>query len=184
MPNIVNIIQEISGLNKNYLFILTGVVLFYFNYINPQKNIIINIFITCFVLVIFDLFIKDNIKINIDDNYYKLIINNTIVILVIDLLFFVFRSNSDYMNFTYFFNVAISSIFYETIIFKLYNYNGLCNSRLRTASKITMRLGTIHVLSNFLSNKAFDQNWFNFVFPQLFNILLFEILFNENQFYS
>ena len=184
MPNIVNIIQEISGLNKNYLFILTGIILFYFNYINPQKNIIINIFITCFVLVIFDIFIKDNIKINIDDNYYKLIINNTIVILVIDLLFFVFRSNFDYMNFTYFFNVAISSIFYETIIFKLYNYNSLCNSRLRSASKITMRLGTIHVLSNFLSNKAFDQNWFNFVFPQLFNIILFEILFNENQFYS
>ena len=184
MPNLLNIMQEISGLNNNYLFILTGVVLFYFNYINPQKNIIINIFITCFILVIFDLFIKDNIKIKIDDNYYNLIINNTIVILVIDLLFFIFRSNFDYINFTYFFNVTISIIFYETIIFKLYNYNSLCNSRLRSASKITMRLGTIHILSNFLSNKAFDQNWFNFVFPQLFNILLFEILFNENQFYS
>lgn len=184
MPNLSNIIQEISSLNNYSLLILAGIILFYFNYLNPQKNIVVNIFITCFILIIFDLFIKDNIKVNINDNYYNLIINNTIVILVIDLLFFIFKSNFDYMNVTYFFNVAVSSIFYETIIFKLYNYNGLCNSRLRSASKITMRLGTIHILSNFLSNKAFDQTWFNFVFPQLFNIILFEILFNENQFYS
>ena len=169
MANLSNIIQEISSLNNYSLLILAGIILFYFNFINPQKNIVVNIFITCFILIIFDLFIKDNVKVNINDNYYNLIINNT---------------NFDYMNFTYFFNVAISSIFYETIIFKLYNYNGLCNSRLRSISKLTMRLGTIHVLSNFLSNKAFDQTWFNFVFPQLFNIILFETLFNENQFYS
>jgi hypothetical protein len=184
MAKLSDIIQDISGINKNNLLILTGIIFFYFNFFNSQKNIVINIFITCFALIVFDLFIKDAIKINITDNYYNLIINNTIVILVIDLLFFIFRKNYDYMNFNYFFNVAFASVFYETIIYKLYNYNSLCNSRLRTISKITMRLGTIHILSNFLSNKAFDIAWFNFAFPQLFNIILFEIIFNENQFYN
>jgi hypothetical protein len=184
MAKLPDIIQDISGLNKKILLVLTGIIFFYFNCINPRKSIVINIFITCFILIIFDLFIKDNIKVYISDNYYNLIINNTIVILVLDLLFFIFRSNYDYLNFTYFFNVAFASIFYETIIYKLYNYNSLCNSRLRTISKITLRLGTIHILSNFLSNKEFDETWFNFSFSQLFNIILFEILFNENQFYS
>jgi hypothetical protein len=184
MAKLPDILQDISGMNKKNLLILTGIVFVYFNYLNPKKSIIINIFITCFVLIIFDLFIKDVIKVNIADNYYNLIINNTIIILVIDLIFFIFRSNYDFLNFTYFFNVAFASIFFETIIFKLYNYNSLCNSRLRTISKITMRLGTIHILSNFLSNKAFDEAWFNFSFAQLFNIILFEVLFNENQFYS
>ena len=184
MAKLPDILQDLSGINKKNLLILTGIIYVYFNYLNQRKSIIINIFITCFVLIIFDLFIKDNIKVNITDNYYNLIINNTIVILVIDLIFFIFRSNYDYMNFPYFFNVAFASIFYETIIYKLYNYNSLCNSRLRAISKITLRLGTIHILSNFLSNKEFDETWFNFSFAQLFNIILFEILFNENQFYS
>lgn len=143
-----------------------------------------NIFVILFVLIIFDIFIKDNIKINIENKYHKLIINNTIVLLTIDLLYLILKGDYKVIQFNYFASIAFSNIFYETVIFKLNNYNNLCTSRLRTVSKITARMATIHILSNFLNNKPYDLEWFNFSFPQLFNIIILEIFFNENQFYN
>ena len=45
-------------------------------------------------------------------------------------------------------------------------------------------MSTIHILSNLINNKPYDKNWFDFSFPQLFNIIILEIFFNENQFYN
>ena len=183
MVQLNNVVETIVPFDKNILLLLLGAILLYCSY-NSLNNLMINIFIIIFVLVIFDIFIRDNIRINMENKYHKLIVNNTIVILTIDLLFLIFKGDYKAIQFNYFASVAFSNIFYETVIHKLNNYNNLCTSRLRTVSKITSRLATIHILSNFLSNKPYDENWFNFAVPQLLNIIILEIVFNENQFYN
>jgi hypothetical protein len=183
MVQLNNIVEDIIPIDKNILLLIFGAILLYSSY-NSINNMAINIFIILFVLIIFDIFIKDNIRINIDNKYHKLIINNTIVILTIDFLYLLFKGDTKTMNFNYFFTIAFSNIFYETVVHKLNNYNSLCTSRLRTVSKITTRMATIHILSNFLNNKPYNKEWFDFSFPQLFNIIILEIFFNENQFYN
>jgi hypothetical protein len=183
MVQLNNVVEKIVPFDRNILLLIVGTILLYSSY-NSIDNLMINIFIILFVLIIFDIFIKDNIKINIENKYHKLILNNTIVILTIDLLFLIFKGDYKSIQFNYFASIAFSNIFYETVVFKLNNYNNLCTSRLRTVSKITTRMATIHILSNFLNNKPYDLDWFNFSFPQLFNIIILEIFFNENQFYN
>ena len=183
MVQLNNVVEKIVPFDRNILLLVVGTILLYSSY-NSLNNLTINIFILLFVLIIFDIFIKDNIKINLDNKYHKLILNNTIIILTIDFLFLIFKGDYKLIQFNYFTSIALSNIFYETVIFKLNNYNNLCTSRLRTLSKITARMATIHILSNFISNKPYDINWFDFSFPQLFNIIMLEIFFNENQFYN
>lgn len=183
MVQLNNVVEKIVPFDRNILLLIVGTILLYSSY-NSIDNLMINIFIILFVLIIFDIFIKDYIKINIENKYHKLILNNTIVILTIDLLFLIFKGDYKSIQFNYFASIAFSNIFYETVVFKLNNYNNLCTSRLRTVSKITTRMATIHILSNFLNNKPYDLDWFNFSFPQLFNIIILEIFFNENQFYN
>jgi hypothetical protein len=183
MVQLNNVVEKIVPLDRNILLLIIGSILLYSSF-KSIDNLMNNIFIILFILIIFDIFIKDNIKINIKNKYHKLIINNTLVILVIDLLYFIFKGDYKNIQFNYFASIAFSNIFYETVIFKLNNYNNLCTSRLRTISKITSRMATIHILSNFITNKPYDLNWFNFSFPQLLNIIILEIFFNENQFYN
>jgi hypothetical protein len=183
MVQLNNIIEKIVPFDRNIILLIIGAILLYSSY-NSINNLMYNIFIILFVLIIFDIFIKDNIRINIENKYHKLIINNTIVLLTIDLLYLILKGDYKVIQFNYFASIAFSNIFYETVIHKLNNYNNLCTSRLRTVSKITARMATIHILSNFLNNKPYDLEWFNFSFPQLFNIIILEIFFNENQFYN
>jgi hypothetical protein len=99
---------------------------------------------------------------------------------VIDFLInFIKDTSSPKLNFIYYFNLAFACLFYETIIFKLYNYNGLCNKRLRDMTKVIMRLATIHILSNFLNGGEYDKTWFDFSFAQIFNFALFDAVFSE-----
>ena len=183
MVQLNNVVEKIVPFDRNILLLIVGSILLYSSY-NSIDNLMNNIFILLFVLIIFDIFIRDNIRINLENKYHKLIFNNTIIILTIDLLFLIFKGDYKSIQFNYFASIAFSNIFYETVIFKLNNYNNLCTSRLRTISKITSRMATIHILSNFINNKPYDLDWFNFSFPQLFNIIILEIFFNENQFYN
>lgn len=183
MVQLNNVVEKIVPFDQNILLLIFGSILLYSSY-NSIDNLMINIFIILFVLIIFDIFIRENIRINMDNKYHKLIINNTLVILTIDFLFLLFKGEYKLLRLDYFASIAFSNIFYETVIYKLNNYNNLCTSRLRTVSKLTTRLATIHILSNFLCNKSYDKDWFNFSVPQLLNIIILEIFFNENQFYN
>ena len=114
--------------------------------------------------------------------YYKFVINNVITIVIIDLLINVINNglySNDQLCPFYYFNLAFACFFYETIVYKLFNYNELCNERLRSITKTIMRLATIHILSNFLNGKPYDSKWFDFSFGQIFNFSFFNTVFAE-----
>lgn len=173
-------ISELIGISSEFMLIILGIALYYFHYLSEQKFMITNIIITSFVLASYDIFLKKILLFSVTDDYYKLIINNVITIVVIDFLINYIRDNSHpKLNFIYYFNLAFGCLFYETIIFKLYNYNNLCNKRLRSITKTIMRLATIHIFSNFLNGKDYDKEWFDFSFSQIFNFSLFDTVFSE-----
>jgi hypothetical protein len=181
MTNLNDNINELFGLNSEFLLIISGILLYYFHFLSSDKFFFNKIIITTFVLAIYDVFLKKILLFIVTDDYYKLIINNIITIVTIDLLISIIK---DYthpnLNFLFYFNLAFACLFYETIIFKLYNYNGLCNKRLRSITKTILRLTTIHILSNFLNSKDFNQEWFDFSISQILNFALFDIAFSEN----
>ena len=180
MSSLNKIFSDMIGINPEILLVIMGFALYYFHYLSEQKFIITNIIITSFVLACYDLFLKKILLFSVVDDYYKLIINNIITIVVIDLLInFIKDTSNPNLNFIYYFNLAFACLFYETIIFKLYNYNGLCNKRLRNMTKVIMRLATIHILSNFLNGSDYNKSWFDFSFAQLFNFGLFNTVFSE-----
>ena len=175
-----NILSSITGIDMEFLLIILGLALYYFHYLSEQTFLITNIIITSFVLATYDIFLKKILLFSVTDDYYKLIINNMITIVVIDFLINYIKQNSDpNLNFVYYFNLAFGCLFYETIVHKLYNYNGLCNKRLRSITKTIMRLATIHILSNFLNGSDYDKSWFDFSFGQIFNFALFDTVFSE-----
>jgi hypothetical protein len=175
-----NIFCDLSGLSPEILLIILGIILFYLHFLSEQKFLITNIIIVSFVLACYDVFLKKILLFAVTDDYYKLVINNMITIVVID---FLIKFIKDYthpeLNFLFYFNLAFSCLFYESIIFKLYNYNSLCNKRLRSMTKTIMRLATIHILSNFLNGREYDKDWFDFSFGQIFNFALFDTVFSE-----
>ena len=180
MGSLNKIFGDIIGVNPEILLVILGISMYYLHYLSEEKFLITNIIITSFVLACYDLFLKKILLFAVIDDYYKLIINNIITIVVIDFLInFIKDTSSPKLNFVYYFNLAFACLFYETIIFKLYNYNGLCNKRLRDMTKVIMRLATIHVLSNFLNGGEYDKNWFDFSFAQIFNFALFDAVFSE-----
>ncbi len=181
MSSLVNkLFGDIMGINPEILLVILGIVMYYLHYLSEQKFLITNIIITSFVLACYDLFLKKILLFSVVDDYYKLIINNIITIVVIDFLIsFIKDTTNPNLNFIFYFNLAFSCLFYETIIFKLYNYNGLCNKRLRDMTKVILRLATIHILSNFLNGKDYDKSWFDFSFAQIFNFALFDTVFSE-----
>lgn len=166
-----------------YNILIVGVGIFfavrsYFN-LDIQIN---NIVTTCFVIAIFDIIFKNILLLKVTDNYYCFIINNIITIVSIYMLTFIITSSYNNFTFSFFFNLAFACLFYETIIFKLYNYNNFYNKRLRTFTKLIIRLATVHIILNFLNNKEYDDEWFNFTFSQIIQFSLFEILFCEHLF--
>lgn len=176
-------IEEITGLNSEIIVVILGLLLYYFNYLSEEKFLITNIIITSFVLAVFDLFLKKLILFNVSNDYYKFVINNVITIVVIDLLINIITDglyHNDKLIFVNYFNLAFACLFYETIVYKLFNYNSLCNQRLRSITKTIMRLTTIHILSNFLNGMPYDSKWFNFSFGQIFNFSFFNTVFSEN----
>lgn len=180
MGVINDIIGNFFGLQPEYLIVILGIALYYLHFLSEQKFLITNIIITSFVLACYDLFLKKILLFAVVDDYYKLIINNIITIVVIDFLInFIKDMSNPKINFMYYFNLAFSCLFYETIIFKLYNYNGLCNKRLRNMTKVIIRLATIHILSNFLNDGEYNKTWFDFSFAQIFNFALFDAVFSE-----
>lgn len=180
MGSLNNIIGNMFGLSPEILIVILGFVMYYLHYLSEQKFLITNIIIASFVLACYDLFLKKILLFSVVDDYYKLIINNIVTIVVIDFLInFIKDTTNPKLNFIYYFNLAFACLFYETIIFKLYNYNGLCNKRLRDMTKVIMRLATIHILSNFLNGEEYNKSWFDFSFAQIFNFALFDTVFSE-----
>ena len=178
--SIHTIINDLLGIHPEYFLIILGLALYYFHYLNYQQFIFTSIIITSFVLASYDLFLKKLLLFSVTDEYYKLIINNIITIVVIDFLINIIKDSSNSnLNFVYYFNIAFACLFYETIIFKLYNYNNLYNKRLRSCTKIILRLATIHILSNFLNGADYDKTWFDFSISQILNFGLFETVFSE-----
>lgn len=175
-----DIISNIFGIQHEIFVVILGIILYYLHYLSDQKFLITNIIITSFVIACYDLFLKKIFLFDIINDYYKLIINNIITIIVIDFLInFIKDTTNPKLNFINYFNLAFACLFYETIIFKLYNYNGLCNKRLRNMTKVIMRLATIHILSNFLNGEDYNKSWFDFSFAQIFNFALFDTVFSE-----
>jgi hypothetical protein len=174
-----NIICSLLNINEEILILISGFFLYNFHFLLERKSIIINIIITSFVLAIFDVFLKKILLFTVDNDYYKFVINNVITIVIIDFLIYFINGNLKNKTFINYLNLAFACLFYETIVFKLYNYNNLCNQRLRTITKTIMRLATIHIFSNFLDQKPYDEEWFNFSFGQIFNFSLFNIVFSD-----
>lgn len=172
-----NIMANLLNINEELLILIAGFFLYNFHFLLERKSILINIVITSFVLAIFDVFLKQLLLFNVDNSYYQLVINNVITIVIIDFLIFFIHGNLKNKSYWNYFNLAFACLFYEMIVFKLYNYNNLCNQRLRNITKTIMRLTTIHIFSNFLDQKPFDEEWFNFSFGQIFNFSLFNIVF-------
>jgi FlaA1/EpsC-like NDP-sugar epimerase len=180
MSHLNRIVGNLLYIEPEMLIIVLGISLYYLHYLSEQQFLITNIIITSFVLACYDLFLKKILLFSVVDDYYKLVINNIITIVVIDFLInFIRDTTAPKLNFIYYFNLAFACLFYETIIFKLYNYNGLCNKRLRDMTKVIMRLATIHILSNFLNGGEYDKSWFDFSFAQIFNFALFDAVFSE-----
>jgi hypothetical protein len=176
-----NFINKYINLDEETIILILGLLVLYFNYyLKSNLSIIMNIIITTFVVSLYDVYIKKILLFNITNDYYKLIINNVVTIIVISFLSTIIKNYSDpNLNFVYYFNLAFACFFYETVIFKLYNYNNICDIRLRNITKTIMRLATIHILSSFLNGTDFDKTWFDFSFGQLFNFALFNTAFIE-----
>lgn len=180
MRGIHDEINKFIGLDQVNMLIILGILLLLLHFIFEQKSLITNIIISCFVLATYDVFIKKMLFLHINDEYYKLVVNNAITIIIIDFLILLIKdfSNSN-LGILFYFNLAFSCVFYETIIFKLYNYNKLCNNKLRSITKTILRLSTINILSNFLNGKDYDKEWFDFSMGQIFNFALFNIAFTD-----
>jgi hypothetical protein len=174
-----NILASLLNIDEELLILVAGFFLYNFHYLLGQKSILINIVITSFVLAIFEVFLKHVLLLNVNNNYYRFVINNVITIVVIDFLIYFIHGKLQDKSYWNYLNLAFGCLFYEMIVFKLYNYNNLCNQRLRTITKTIMRLATIHIISNFLDQKPYDEEWFNFSFGQLFNFSLFNIVFAD-----
>ena len=174
-------IQEYTGLDENVIVLILGLLVYYFHfYLHDNVAIITNIIITTFVVSLYDVYIRKLFLFDTCDDYYKLILNNAITIVIISFLSTVIKNfNDSNLNFIYYFNLAFACFFYETIVFKLYNYNNICDIRLRNITRTIMRLATIHIMSSFLNDTDFNEKWFNFSFGQMFNFALFNTVFVE-----
>ena len=173
-----NLLAELSGSSPEFMFLIITFFFFYFR-LNNTKSLISNIIIVSFALAFFDFFLKKIILVSVDNDYYKFIINNVITIVMINILITLFKGDYANFNLSTFFNLTIACLFYETIVFKLYNYNNLCNTRLRSMTKTIMRLTTIHILTNLLNNKPYDSEWFNNSIAQITNFAIFDVVFAE-----
>jgi hypothetical protein len=174
-----DIIENITSLEQKYIIIILSILLCYIKIYTSDTFIFTNIIITTLILSIFDVFLKKYLLFNVDNGYYIFIINNIITIVIINLLISLVSQKFKKNNIEYLCYIAFSCLFYELVVFKLYNYNNLCNERLRNSTKTIMRLATIHIISNFLNSRPFDREWFDDSFAQLFNFSMFNIVFDN-----
>lgn len=173
------ILEKITKLEQKYIIIILSILLYYINFYTSNTFIFTNIIITTLVLAIFDVFLKKYLLLNVKNEYYAFVINNVITIIVINIMFSILTKNYKKLNIQYLSYIAFSCLFYELVVFKLYNYNNLCNNKLRNSTKTIMRLATIHILSNFIGNLPFNREWFDNSFAQLFNFAMFNIAFDN-----
>lgn len=180
MTTLNNTITNIFGISSDTLLFISALLIFYFHFYSNNKSFFTKMIITSFVLAIFDIYLKKILLFNINNDYYRFIANNIITIVIIDLLITTINDKtSPKLTFINYFNIAFACFFYETIVFKLYNYNELCNQRLRSVTKTIMRLATIHILSNYLNDNDYDNEWFEFSLGQIFNFALFDTIFSQ-----
>ena len=173
------IIENITSLDQKYIIVILSILLYYINFYTSNTFIFTNIIITTLVLAIFDAFLKNYLLFNVNNEYYTFVINNVITIITINIMISILKNDYEKINISDISYIAFSCLFYELIVFKLYNYNNLCNERLRNSTKTIMRLATIHILSNFLSQRPFDKSWFDNSFAQLFNFSMFNVVFDN-----
>ena len=173
------ILENITSLDQKYIIIILSILLYYINFYTSNTFIFTNIIITTLVLAIFDAFLKNYILLDVKYGYYAFVINNVITMITITILFSLLTQKFEKLTIENLSYIAFSCLFYEFVVFKLYNYNNLCNQKLRNSTKTIMRLATIHILSNFLSSTPFNKEWFNNSFAQLFNFSLFNIVFDN-----
>ena len=179
--DLVHVISDLTNINLEYIIIILGIMLYNFHYMTPGKFLYTNIIITCFVLAIYDTVLKHILLLHVNNDYYRFIINNIITIVVIDFLIYIIKNdiNGKKKTVFYYFNLAFACFFYETIIFKLYNYNNLINNKLRKMTKTILRLATISILSAYLNNEPYDKQWFDYSFGLMFNFLFFQSVFEN-----
>jgi len=177
MSSINDIIHNILNTN-NEIFILIGAfILYLYEHDKNNTGLFINLVTLCFVIALFDVILKKIILFDVKGDYYKFIANSVITIITINLLFYIINNSTDKITFQNLFNTIIAILFYEVIIFKLFNYNNILDCKLRNITKIIMRLATVHILTNYLNDKPYDQEWFNFAFAQIFNFSLSAVMF-------
>lgn len=168
-------IQKLINIDVNVIIAILGVLILVFK--NYDVYILTNVLITAFVLAVFDVYLKNILLFNEKDEYYIFIVNNIITILIVNLFVYLIKGMYEKITFERFFYLAFACFFYELIVFKLYNYNNLCNSKLRTMSKTVMRLATVYILSTYLLGEEFDKEWFNISMGALLNFTLYNVIF-------
>ena len=168
-------LKDILNIDENAIVVILGIIILILKQYN--STLILNIIITTFIVAIFDLYLKQILLFSQNDDYYIFIINNIITIITINFFIYLMRDLYEKITFSNFFYIAFACFFYETIVFKLFNYNNMCNNRLRKMTKTLMRLATIHILGSYLNGEELDKKWFDYSFAQLINFSLFNIIF-------
>lgn len=171
--------ESVFNFDNNIKIFLTIFLICGLYYFNIDNNLLTNILITTLCIAFFDAFLKKILLFNKTDNYYIFIINNTITIICINLLFFIIKQDTKHLNIQNFGNMIFACLFYELIVFKLYNYNKLHNEKLRKITKTILRLATIHILTTYLNGDSFDKKWFDYSIGQITNLSIFNAIFEN-----
>lgn len=167
--------QIFNGIDTNIVMLFLGIFIYFIR--KYENHLLVNILITAFVLSLFDLYLKKIFLFDQKDDYYIFIMNNIITILCVNLLIYIIKGMFDKITIERFSYLAFSCFFYEMIVFKLYNYNNLCNHKLRVMTKTIMRIATTYILTAYLMDEKFDEKWFNYSMAQLLNFSLYNLIF-------
>jgi hypothetical protein len=179
MP-IHKIIQSTLNVDNITVTMMFGLFILYCKFVG-DTSLIYKIVVTAFVVAIYDLFLKKMLLLDVTDNYYIFALNNVITIVTIDFLVHLIRRGEGHKRdcITYF-NIAFACLFYEFIVYKMYDYNAMCSEKLRESTKTVMRLMTVHILGEFLNGADYDKQWFDTSIAQIFNFGLFESAFEND----
>ena len=86
-------LMDILGIEYEYLLIILGLLFYYFNILSTNTYFITNIILVSFSIALYDVFLKKILLLNVNNDYYKFIINNVITIVTIDLLINLIKDN-------------------------------------------------------------------------------------------
>lgn len=166
-------ISDMLELDEEILMVITGLLILYFKYNDYGHSLLLNIIIISFILSIFDIYLKKIVAKFTDDSFNGFILNNIITILIINLLFYIIAGYNEKLTLLNFISLTFGYLFYEFIVFKLYDYNNMCNGNFRHITKTVMKLACVHILSAFINGDPYDYKWFNYSFSQIINFGLF-----------